>query len=168
MKNLRESKVIADYKFCEPIYFLVNTFCFNMTKRQNNLKKPYCVKKNFEPNSEEAQALINENFMLECGKRVKTNNIDETPGIFIRFYSDWFSHHEQIYGNDTNSLIRASTDLKSFVVCYRNICEFRNNTNHSNTKLDYDMLLAKVNGLNNCLISIKRAAIKNGLEPKSF
>ena len=168
LKSLRESKVIADYKFREPVYFLINTFCFNMTKRQNNLKKPYCVKKTFEPNSEETQALINESFMLECGKHIKQNNNDDPSGILIRFYSDWFSHHEQIYGSDSNSLVKASAELKTFVVCYRNICEFRNNTNHSNTKLDYDMLLAKVNGLNNCLISIKRAAIKNGLENKSF
>lgn len=168
LKDLRESKVIADYKYREPVYFLINTFCFNMTKRQSDVKKPYCVRKNFEPNSEETQALINECFMLECGKRVKKNETDDQLEICIRFYSDWFSHHEQIYNNDPNSITKAATELKTFVVSYRNICEFRNNTNHSNTKLDYSMLTRKVIGLNNCLTSIKRSAIKNGLGNKAF
>ena len=159
--ELRSRGRIPDYKFEHPEYLLVNTFCMMSTEKTQQKNKPFRAALDFAKNREKLQQLAENNYQFDLAN---FNGSSRNTPVIVNICSDWYFKNEQIYPNDPEGIDKATNDMIRFVVNYRNICEFRNNTNHSNVKLVFKDLKGKAIALSSDLKRIKSLASR--LEPQ--
>lgn len=173
LRKLKNTSEIPKYKFKEPIYLLVNTFCMRNCcdeERNNNGNLVWKAKIDFAKKPEETKKIINSEYKFDmanpgiCTELYQQNYRKEQKyhkgylkePILVSIYSDWFSNNHEIYGDDPNGIENAKCIMRDFVRLYRTICDIRNNANHSNNDIKAETIRKRIGELNAVLKTIKR------------
>lgn len=170
--NMSNRKKVPDYKFKKPVYYFVNTFCL-MTSynnyKSNSKKQPFKAFIDFTSDPEQTQKIINEEYTFDFANySVSREGVERIPSVPIKVCSEWYSKNAQIYNNDPEGINKAGSDIKRFLVNYRNICEFRNSANHGNDRFEFKPLKDKAFALNGDLKRIKKLAANIPAEERPF